>query len=121
MAKTAVGGIGGGLTSLVGGTNPILAALSSQLSGNALTGQGTQQVGTEVLALRENTPIQINIIRPLSLPVAQAEPSTDQALFPVPQSSDQLAYREPSDAELISIIDQQQDPQQTTEESASAQ
>ena len=117
LAKTAVGGIGGVVTTLLG-ASPIVTALSPQLQPGLSGNQGTQQTGNEVLALRENSPIQINIIQPFSLPLAQGSANpvlpTDQALFPLPQSSQRMAYRDPSDAELNQIIQQQTgiDPEQ---------
>ena len=117
LAKTAVGGIGGVVTTLLG-ASPIVTALSPQLQPGLSGNQGAQQTGNEVLALRENSPIQINIIQPFSLPLAQGSANpvlpTDQALFPLPQSSQRMAYRDPSDAELNQIIQQQTgiDPKQ---------
>lgn len=138
MAKSAAGGIGGVATTLMG-ASPIMTALSPQLQAGSFGNQGAQQTGNEVLALRENTPIQINIIRPLSLPVSQAEPTGgDQALVPPADSTEKVseqvptaqktlvpvttppdttAYREPTDSELTGLVQQQQQPVQQPDQS----
>jgi hypothetical protein len=69
------GGLSGLSTLALGNGTGILSSLggANALSGLTNLGKGTDtQQATEILALRENTAIQINIVKPLSLPATQA-------------------------------------------------
>ena len=118
--KTVLGGAVGGLTTLVTGNGTgILSGLGglNGLGGLANAGQGASaQQATEILALRENTAIQINIVKPLSLPAVQADSDA------VPEAVDMAALQQPSpvsdqqlmmftkditDAELMAIASDQ--------------
>lgn len=127
--KTVLGGTIGGLSTLAFGNGTgILSGLGglNGLGGLSNLGQtpGTQQA-TEILALRENTAIQINIVKPLSLPLALDSSSgvlpTDRALFPMPRTPDEVSYRDPSDAELNALVQQQQPEQQQWQQPNSQQ
>jgi hypothetical protein len=112
--KTVLSGSLGGLTSLAFGNGTgILSSLggANALSGltNLNKGTGTQQP-TEILALRENTAIQINIVKPLSLPATQA--NADVAPEPVadaPSPEPMMFTQDLTDAELTAIANQPSD------------
>ena len=112
-AKTVLGATVGGLSSIaLGNGTGILSGLGGGLNAlGSLSRPASPQTATEVLALRENTAIQVNIVKPLSLPLAQGSSEsalpTDQAFFPLSQPSQRLSYREPSDAELQQLIQPQ--------------
>jgi hypothetical protein len=124
--KTVLSGSLGGLTSLAFGNGTgILSSLggANALSGltNLNKGTGTQQP-TEILALRENTVIQINIVKPLSLPATQANADVAPepvAVVPEQASGESVATSPESmmftqdltDAELMAIANHPSEPQ----------
>ena len=76
-AKTVLSSAVGGLTtSILGNGGGLLSSLGGLLGGGQ---QPTPQQATEILALRENTAIQVNIVKPLSLPLADADLTSTQA------------------------------------------
>ena len=132
-AKTILGGTIGGLSTLAFGNGTgILSGLGGGL--NSLGGlsnlgrtPGTQQA-TEILALRENTAIQVNIVKPLTLPAIQADSdavpetvdvavgqtTTDLAsVSPEPPSQPMRFAQTITDAELMAIANEQSAPTQS--------
>ena len=131
-AKTILGGTIGGLSTLAFGNGTgILSGLGGGLNGlgglsNLGRTPGTQQA-TEILALRENTAIQVNIVKPLTLPAIQADSdavpesvdvavgqtTTDPAsVSPEPPSQPMRFAQTITDAELMAIANEQSAPAQ---------
>lgn len=116
--KSVLSAGAGTLSSLVGGGSNILSSLTGLGSGR---GASTQNQTTEVLILKDNTPIQFSIIRPFSIPmasaeipqpIAQVEQQTDVAQNPSDAPSEPLKFSQnPNDAELMAIIQQTQENQ----------
>ena len=108
-AKTVVSGAVGGLTtSLLGNGGGLLSSLGGLLGGGRNT---TTQQATEVLALRENTAIQVNIVRPLTLPIqadAAIDPTSTHAAVPQPM----MFTQDITDAQLMAIANEPLDSTQ---------
>jgi hypothetical protein len=130
-AKSAAGGLGG-LTSLAFGNGTgILSALSGF---NPLSNIGrTNQQPTEILALREGTVIQINVVKPLSLPASPSQISSEALPVSVapgqaPVRSVAVSPTQPmmfkqdlNDAELMAIATHQESANQSPEQQANQQ
>lgn len=123
--KSLAGGIGNTIASigLTGGTGLLSSIPTSQIIGSVTgTLQPTSTSAIEVLALRENTQIEIRIVQPLSLPqgilstdIVPALSHTPLASQPNPPesaSADSLAAMptqpEMSDGELAQLLQQVQ-------------
>ena len=129
-AKTILGGTIGGLSTLAFGNGTgILSGLGGGLNGlgglsNLGRTPGTQQA-TEILALRENTAIQVNIVKPLTLPAIQAdsdavpeavdvaiEQTSTDSVSPEPPSQPMRFAQTITDAELMANANEQLAPAQ---------
>jgi hypothetical protein len=100
--KSVLSAGAGTLSSLVGGGSSILSSLTGLGSGR---GASTQNQATEVLILKDNTPIQFSIIRPFSIPMASTP-----VPVPVAQVQESIDISQNlSDADLTAIIHQTQE------------
>ena len=115
--KTVLGGAVGGLSTLAFGNGTgILSGLGGSLNGlgglsSLGRSSGTTQQATEILALRENTAIQINIVKPLTLPAVQTSqiaPDSTHAAVPQPMMFTQNI----TDAQLMAIANEPLDSTQ---------
>ena len=115
-AKTILGGTIGGLSTLAFGNGTgILSGLGGGLNGlGGLSNVGRSsapQQATEILALRENTAIQVNIVKPLTLPVqADAAIDLDSTHAAVPQPM--MFTQDITDAQLMAIANEPLDSTQ---------
>jgi hypothetical protein len=135
--KTLLGGGLSGLSTLaLGNGTGILSSLggANALSGLTNLGKGNDpQQATEILALRENTAIQINIVKPLSLPATQADLGAlpeSVSVAPGQASGESVAIspeqpmmfkQDLSDAELMAIATHQESANQQPEPQANQQ
>ena len=112
-AKTILGGTIGGLSTLAFGNGTgILSGLGGGLNGlGGLSNVGRSsapQQATEILALRENTVIQVNIVKPLTLPIqadAELDPTSTHAAVPQPM----MFTQDITDAQLMAIANEHSD------------
>ena len=123
--KTVLGGAVGGLSTLAFGNGTgILSGLGGGLNGvgglSSLGRSSTTQQATEILALRENTAIQINIVKPLTLPAVQTSqiaPDSTHAAVPQPMMFTQNI----TDAQLMAIANEPLDSAQSVQPTGSVQ
>jgi hypothetical protein len=126
---TAVQGVGlanggaGQNASFGNGTylSSIGANIGTTLFGNAT--QRLQQSGSQqsVLILPEQTEIQLNILKPLSLPLLGVQGAVPSSESPEPPNAMANGFAEPTDAVLYSLVQQEQAPEQQAPEQQSTQ